>query len=118
MSDTSSPQQQPPQQPQPGEGAPAAGSGLRTQWQEWTQAPTVPPAAAAAAVVGAAALLAVGDDGDGLADGTLADDVLGVDDDGMTDEERAELNDKIVADGAAYAATQAQWDTFNNLDWS
>jgi hypothetical protein len=36
----------------------------------------------------------------------------------MTDEERDELNDKIVADGAAYAATQAQWDTFNNLDWS
>lgn len=108
----------PPQGPTPQEPRPSGGRSAADAWQEWTQAGRPSDAAVAgAAAVGAAAVVAAAHDGDGLADGTLVDDVLDGDD-GMTDEERDELNDKIVADGAAYAATQMQWDTFNNLDWS
>ncbi|WP_088289669.1 hypothetical protein [Kineosporia sp. A_224] len=104
----------PPEKP----AAPGA-RGTAAAWQEWTTAgrPSDAAVAGAVAAAGAAAVVAAGHDGDGLADGTLVDDVLDGDD-GMTDEERDELNNKIVADGAAYAATQMQWDTFNNLDWS
>lgn len=109
----------PPQEPTPQEPTPAGRRSAAEAWQEWTQAgrPSDATIAGAAAAVGAAAVVAAAHDGDGLADGTLVDDVLDGDD-AMSDEERDELNNKIVADGAAYAATQMQWDTFNNLDWS